>query len=462
LPGSIVPPNASAANAGITWSILDAGGTGARWEDWGGGPNRYFTATTPGFVTMEARVVGGINDGADDFVYVFQLEVLPSFVMTFNLNGGIIQGYAGDRVWVIPPGGSFMSEWGHASFTAAGLVPTRAGFRFDGWFTAEGVEFTTDTVVDADITITARWTAVTGQQPPQQPPTVQPPAAQPPAWFPYVPGRTGGGRRPTTGTQDVRVAQPGPVITGVQQYLDTRTNVIRITVDTAYVRGTRNISITGLPEGIVAPERVTIPSNGELVLELSGITAGMEGIHPLIISILAANGNVLAYSHFTLIIDGGAVQVPIPPVYVDELPAPPEPLLPPEPLTPPAPVPAPPADVLRFTIGTAQYTANGMPRSIVDNVAPFVCPVYDRTMLPLRAVAESLGADVAWDAGTRTVTIISNGVVLSISVDNALPGGMGMPAIVNDRVFVPVRYVAEMLGANVQWDGDSRAVYIAL
>ena len=43
-----------------------------------------------------------------------------------------------------------------------------------------------------------------------------------------------------------------------------------------------------------------------------------------------------------------------------------------------------------------------------------------------------------------------------------IAGGMGNPAIVNGRTFVPIAYVAQMLGANTRWDEANRAVYISL
>jgi hypothetical protein len=83
-------------------------------------------------------------------------------------------------------------------------------------------------------------------------------------------------------------------------------------------------------------------------------------------------------------------------------------------------------------------------------------------MVPIRFVAEAMGADVDWIGATRTVTIDRDDIHLRLAIDVPLPDGMGTPVIVSDRTFVPVRYVSEMLGATVRWDGDARAVYIYL
>ena len=82
----------------------------------------------------------------------------------------------------------------------------------------------------------------------------------------------------------------------------------------------------------------------------------------------------------------------------------------------------------------------------------------DRTMVPIRFVAEAMGAEVEWIDETRTVIIEKDGTHLQLQIDVPLPDGMGTPVIVANRTFVPVRYVTEMLGANVRWDDLARAV----
>ena len=91
----------------------------------------------------------------------------------------------------------------------------------------------------------------------------------------------------------------------------------------------------------------------------------------------------------------------------------------------------------------------------------FIDPVYSRAMVPLRFVAETFGADVEWIESSRIVRIENNGVMLLIPVDEPLPNGMGRPAIVNGRTFVPVSYVSEALGATVSWD-ESGSITIIL
>ena len=120
-----------------------------------------------------------------------------------------------------------------------------------------------------------------------------------------------------------------------------------------------------------------------------------------------------------------------------------------------SPVYAPP-NILRFVIGSETYTHNGLPYTI--EAAPFV--ESGRTLVPLRFIAQAMGADVDWIRATRTVLIYKEGTHLQLTIDVPLPDDMGMPLIVAGRTFVPLRYVSEMLGATVRWDSTARAVYI--
>jgi hypothetical protein len=130
------------------------------------------------------------------------------------------------------------------------------------------------------------------------------------------------------------------------------------------------------------------------------------------------------------------------------------------PLPPPPPIPyvraIPNTPTLRFTIGSNNFLHNETVQQL--EVAPFIS--QGRTMIPLRVIAESLGAEVDWDSATRTVIITNHEEIITLTVDVPLPDDMGTPIILNGFTFVPVRYVSEKLGATIHWDGDSNAVYI--
>jgi len=114
--------------------------------------------------------------------------------------------------------------------------------------------------------------------------------------------------------------------------------------------------------------------------------------------------------------------------------------------------------VIRFTIGSNAHTINGIPHT--NDVAPFIDFDYNRTMIPVRAVSEALGAETDWIAQTGSVQITTGSGTHQLTVGTPLPDGMGVPASLQGRVFVPIRYVAEVLGATVRWDEENSAVYI--
>ena len=81
-------------------------------------------------------------------------------------------------------------------------------------------------------------------------------------------------------------------------------------------------------------------------------------------------------------------------------------------------------------------------------------------MVPFRAIAEGLGAVVGWNEFTSSAYIQRDGITIDLPVGVPLPDDMGTPIIVDGRTFVPVRYVSEVLGAGVEWNGVTRAVYV--
>lgn len=90
----------------------------------------------------------------------------------------------------------------------------------------------------------------------------------------------------------------------------------------------------------------------------------------------------------------------------------------------------------------------------------------DRVMMPIRAVAEGMGADVWWNAKTYEVSI-NDDIVLQIGRSTAYindePVELDAPAVIrDDRTYVPLRFVSENMGAKVDWDNDTRCVSITM
>ncbi len=93
--------------------------------------------------------------------------------------------------------------------------------------------------------------------------------------------------------------------------------------------------------------------------------------------------------------------------------------------------------------------------------------VNDRTLVPMRAIFDELGAAVEWDAGTRTVTAVKNGKTVSLTLDETTaqidsePYTLeAAPVIYKDRTLVPCRFVADVFGAAVDWLAENQLVEI--
>jgi len=97
---------------------------------------------------------------------------------------------------------------------------------------------------------------------------------------------------------------------------------------------------------------------------------------------------------------------------------------------------------------------------------PFV-DANGRTQIPAKYIGEALGATVTWEVKDRKAefTFGNKQIVLYIGkksylVDNQTKQ-MDTTAILKDgRTFVPAKYIAEALGANIKWDGPTKTVYV--
>lgn len=90
-----------------------------------------------------------------------------------------------------------------------------------------------------------------------------------------------------------------------------------------------------------------------------------------------------------------------------------------------------------------------------------------RTMVPMRAIFEALGAQVKWDERSKSVTCVKDDkkIVLTIGSNQAIfdSGSYTLetaPKIVNGRTLVPLRFVSESLGTEVLWNETKHKVSV--
>ncbi|MBQ7793338.1 MAG: hypothetical protein IJ366_02350, partial [Clostridia bacterium] len=95
--------------------------------------------------------------------------------------------------------------------------------------------------------------------------------------------------------------------------------------------------------------------------------------------------------------------------------------------------------------------------------------VSSRTLVPVRAIFEAVGATVSWDAATETVTATRGGDTVTMQIGSREIYKNGTlytradvsPKIINSRTLVPARIAAEIFDKTVGWDGVARIVSIS-
>jgi hypothetical protein len=114
--------------------------------------------------------------------------------------------------------------------------------------------------------------------------------------------------------------------------------------------------------------------------------------------------------------------------------------------------------------------SDGTSDTVTLDAAP-VLGAGNRTLVPVRAVAEAMGGTVGWDPATRTasVTVGSNTLELTLGKNTALFNGTAtpidmdpkvLPLIINGRTMLPLRFVVESLGADVSYDQATKTITI--
>lgn len=124
--------------------------------------------------------------------------------------------------------------------------------------------------------------------------------------------------------------------------------------------------------------------------------------------------------------------------------------------------------VIQLKIGSTTMRVDG--KAVPLEAAPII--MNPRALVPLRVLIETLGGKVVWSPSARTVDIFLG----EHSVDVAVGGNIGyvddkafpidranpkvVPVIINNRAFLPLRFVVEALALNVQWDAATQTITI--
>ena len=115
------------------------------------------------------------------------------------------------------------------------------------------------------------------------------------------------------------------------------------------------------------------------------------------------------------------------------------------------------AKEVKIEIDGKAMVPKDMPAVIIDG----------RTMLPMRQIAQELGCEVNWNEAAKQIYVMRGSDIIVFTVDsktkkeNGKEITMDVPAtIVNDRTMLPVRALADALHLNIKWDDPNRIVSI--
>ena len=120
--------------------------------------------------------------------------------------------------------------------------------------------------------------------------------------------------------------------------------------------------------------------------------------------------------------------------------------------------------LIKMKINDVNYSINGEGKKM--DAKPFI--KNDRTLVPLRFIVEAIGGEVNWDNDNRLVTVNSKGKTIELPIDSKtikIDGkdvNIDQAAIIKgDRTFVPIRFIAENLDMIVNYINDTREIEIS-
>jgi uncharacterized repeat protein (TIGR02543 family) len=128
----------------------------------------------------------------------------------------------------------------------------------------------------------------------------------------------------------------------------------------------------------------------------------------------------------------------------------------------------PKSRVVRLSIGSTRLTVDGQQTGL--DAAPVI--QNNRTLLPIRAIVEAFGGTIEWHAELRVVTMYLNGHEVSLQIGNGqgyvngvqtaidVSDSKVVPIIMSGRTLLPLRFVAENLGLQVEWNPATRTVTV--
>lgn len=127
--------------------------------------------------------------------------------------------------------------------------------------------------------------------------------------------------------------------------------------------------------------------------------------------------------------------------------------------------------IITLTIGNPKMMINGINNEIDPGRGTVPILVNGRTFLPIRAIIESIGGNVGWDAAMSKVTLTIEDKTIQLWINNSKmringiekeidPDRGTLPLIVNGRTLLPIRAIIEGFGGTIKWNANTTTITI--
>lgn len=125
--------------------------------------------------------------------------------------------------------------------------------------------------------------------------------------------------------------------------------------------------------------------------------------------------------------------------------------------------------VFPVNVSAVEYVAVYLNERTIDFPTTDARPqiMNNRTYVPVRKTCEALGLQIDWNSRTETMTLTRDGITIAHTMRSKIVYVNGeavtfdTPSInANNRILMPIRMIAESIGATVTWDNPTRSVHI--
>ena len=125
--------------------------------------------------------------------------------------------------------------------------------------------------------------------------------------------------------------------------------------------------------------------------------------------------------------------------------------------------------IITLQIDNPNMTVDGRSEEIDPGRGTTPVIVNDRTLVPIRAIIEAVGGTVDWEQNTQTTTLSYNSDAIRLTIDSTTAYLNdeaseldAAPAIINDRTMLPIRFIAESFKFTVGWDEATQTVTVTV